>query len=49
LKPKYRNFSDRQQQVQVEAEIDHTYCARISRAKMTPLPMNTILSAETAP
>lgn len=39
LKPKYRNGT--QQPIKVEAEIDHTYAARVSRAKLTPLPMNT--------
>jgi len=42
LKPKYRNAT--QADVKVEAEIDHTYCARVSRAKLTPLPMNTVLA-----
>jgi hypothetical protein len=42
LKPKFRNSS--QANLKIEAEIDHTYCARVSRAKLTPLPMNTILA-----
>jgi len=42
LKPKYRNTSD--QDVQVQAEVDHTYTVRMSRAKLTVLPMNTILT-----
>ena len=42
LKPKYRNAT--QASLKIEAEVDHTYCARVSRAKLTPLPMNTILA-----
>jgi hypothetical protein len=42
LKPKYRNTSDAN--VTIQAEVDHTYAARVSRAKVSPLPMNTILS-----
>jgi len=42
LKPKYRNAT--QAALKIEAEIDHTYCARVSRAKLTPLPMNTVLA-----
>jgi hypothetical protein len=42
LKPKYRNAI--QASISIEAEIDHTYCARVSRAKLTPLPMNTVLA-----
>ena len=41
LKPKYRNAA--QTALKLDAEIDHTYCARVSRAKLTPLPMNTVL------
>jgi len=41
LKPKYRNAA--QTSLKLDAEIDHTYCARVSRAKLTPLPMNNVL------
>lgn len=41
FKPKYRNGT--QTAVKIETEIDHTYAARVSRAKITPLPMNTRL------
>ena len=42
FKPKYRNATNAS--LRLEAEIDHTYCARVSRAKLTPLPMNTVLA-----
>lgn len=41
LKPKYRNDSN--VDIKVHAEVDHTYACRVSRAKLTPLPMDTIL------
>ena len=42
LKPKYRNLT--QAAVNVQAEIDHMYVARVTRAKLTPLPMSTFLA-----
>lgn len=43
LKPKYRNAASTP--LKINAEIDHTYCARVSRAKLTPLPMMSVLSS----
>lgn len=41
LKPKYRN--DSQAAIRVECEVDLVYAARVSRAKLTALPMETTL------
>jgi len=41
FKPTYRTSDT--EDIKIEKEIKYTYCSRMTKAKLTPLPMNTIL------